>query len=83
MPIATINPYSEQRLRLFEPLTPEQLNDKLELSATAFSRYRRTTFADRAACMSRIGDILERDKEKLAQLIPLEMGKPRSRRFMR
>src|SRR5271156_5962256 len=76
MPIATINPYSEQTLQLFEPLTPEQLNDKLELSATAFSRHRRTTFADRAVWMSRVGDILERDKERLARLITLEMGKP-------
>ena len=76
MPIATINPYSEQTLQQFEPLTPEQLNDKLELSATAFSRHRQTTFADRAVCMSRVGDILERDKERLARLITLEMGKP-------
>jgi succinate-semialdehyde dehydrogenase/glutarate-semialdehyde dehydrogenase len=76
MPIATINPYSEQTLQLFEPLTPEQLNDKLELSATAFSRHRQTTFADRAVCMSRVGDILERVKERLARLITLEMGKP-------
>jgi succinate-semialdehyde dehydrogenase / glutarate-semialdehyde dehydrogenase len=76
MPIATINPFSGETLQLFEPLTPEQLDDKLELSAAAFSRYRRTTFSNRAQSMSRAADILEREKERLARLITVEMGKP-------
>jgi succinate-semialdehyde dehydrogenase / glutarate-semialdehyde dehydrogenase len=76
MPIATINPFSGETLQVFEPLTPQQLNDKLELSATAFSHYRRTTFFDRAHSMSRAADILERDKERLGRLITIEMGKP-------
>jgi succinate-semialdehyde dehydrogenase/glutarate-semialdehyde dehydrogenase len=76
MPIATINPFSGETLQVFEPLTSEQLSDKLELSAVAFSRYRRTTFSDRARSMSRAADILERDKESLARLITVEMGKP-------
>jgi succinate-semialdehyde dehydrogenase/glutarate-semialdehyde dehydrogenase len=76
MPIATINPFSGETLQIFEPLTPEQLNDKLDLSAAAFSRHRATTFAYRAQRMSRIADILDRDKEKLARLVTIEMGKP-------
>jgi len=76
MPIATINPFSGETLQVFEPLTPQQLNDKLELSVAAFSRYRRTTFSDRAQCMLRAAEILEREKERLARLITVEMGKP-------
>lgn len=76
MPIATINPFSGETLRVFEPLTCEQLNDKLDRSAVAFLQYRKTTFSDRARSMSRIADILERDKEKLGRLITTEMGKP-------
>jgi succinate-semialdehyde dehydrogenase/glutarate-semialdehyde dehydrogenase len=76
MPIATINPFNGETLQLFEPLTPEQLNDKLELSVAAFSRYRKTTFSNRAQSMSRAADILEREKERLARLITVEMGKP-------
>ena len=38
MPIATLaRPFNGETLRVFEPLTPEQLNDKLDLSAAAFS----------------------------------------------
>ena len=76
MPIATINPFSGETLQLFEPLTPAQLNEKLDLSAGAFSRYRKTTFSDRAQSMSRVAAILEREKERLARLITVEMGKP-------
>jgi succinate-semialdehyde dehydrogenase/glutarate-semialdehyde dehydrogenase len=75
MAIATINPFTGETLREFEPLTREQLNDKLDLSVAAFSAYRKTTFSQRAKCMLRAGDILERDKEKLARLITIEMGK--------
>jgi len=50
MAIATINPFNGETLREFAELTPEQLNAKLELSATAFSRYRTTTFSARAKC---------------------------------
>jgi len=76
MPIATINPFSGETLRVFEPLTPGQLSDKLDLSAAAFSRYRKTAFQDRAQCMLRVADILERDKQQLGRLITIEMGKP-------
>ena len=62
MPIATINPFNGETLRVFEPLTPEQLNDKLDLSAAAFSRFRTTGFPDRAQRMLRAAEILERDK---------------------
>ena len=76
MPIATINPFNGKTLQVFEPLTAEQLDSKLDLSATAFSRYRTTPLPDRARCMSAAAEILERDKQKLARLITIEMGKP-------
>src|ERR1017187_9618795 len=76
MPIATINPFNGETLRVFEPLTPEQLEQKLDQSAAAFSRYRKTAFSDRASCMSRVSDILMRDKAALARLMTIEMGKP-------
>jgi succinate-semialdehyde dehydrogenase / glutarate-semialdehyde dehydrogenase len=76
MPIATVNPFTGETLKSFDPLTPDQLDQKLDRSAAAFSRYRTTSFAHRAACMLRAAEILDRDKEKLARLITIEMGKP-------
>ena len=76
MAIATINPCTGETLEIFEPLTPGQVDAKLSLSAAAFFMYRSKPFEVRAACMSRLGEILERDKEPLAHLITIEMGKP-------
>ncbi len=76
MPIATINPSNGETLRVFESLTPEQLDSKLDRSATTFFRYRRTSFSYRAQRMVHAANILERDKEKLARSITIEMGKP-------
>jgi succinate-semialdehyde dehydrogenase/glutarate-semialdehyde dehydrogenase len=76
MPITTINPYNGEILQTFEPLTSVQLEHKLALAAEAFRSFRKTTFADRSQKMRRAAEILERDKEQLARLVTLEMGKP-------
>lgn len=76
MPIATINPFDGKTLQTFEPLTPERLNDKLQLSEAAFQRYRKTSFEHRARCMTRYGEILEQEKERLGRLITTEIGRP-------
>jgi succinate-semialdehyde dehydrogenase / glutarate-semialdehyde dehydrogenase len=76
MPIATTNPVNGQTLRIFEPLTAAELESKIDLSARTFAWYRKMTFADRARRMYRLAEILERDKQVLAKLIVLEMGRP-------
>jgi len=76
MPIATINPFNGETVQVFQPLTAEQLDGKLSTAAAAFSRYRSTSFPERAAYMIRAAEILEREKEQLSRLITVEMGKP-------
>jgi succinate-semialdehyde dehydrogenase / glutarate-semialdehyde dehydrogenase len=76
MPIATINPFNGEVVQTFEPLSGAQIEHKLELAVTAFHAERKTSFAERASRMRRAADILDRDKEKFAHLMTLEMGKP-------
>jgi succinate-semialdehyde dehydrogenase/glutarate-semialdehyde dehydrogenase len=76
MAIASINPATGETLRTFEPLTPDQIEQKLRIAATEFRLYRRTSFAERAEKMRRAGEILEKEKEDCARLMTLEMGKP-------
>jgi succinate-semialdehyde dehydrogenase/glutarate-semialdehyde dehydrogenase len=76
MPIATINPFNGETVQVFQPLTAEQLDRKLSTAAAAFSRYRSTSFPERAAYMICAAEILEREKEQLSRLITVEMGKP-------
>jgi succinate-semialdehyde dehydrogenase/glutarate-semialdehyde dehydrogenase len=76
MAIATINPATGELLKSFEPLTPSQIEQKLQLAASAFQIHRRTSFADRASKMLRAAEILEKEKDECAHLMTLEMGKP-------
>ena len=75
MPIATINPATGETLRTFEPLTASQIEQKLSLAVATFHAEQKTPFAERARRMNKAADILERDKEKFARLMTLEMGK--------
>src|SRR6202521_4494375 len=76
MPIATINPATGETLATFKPLSTSEIEQKLELAVTTFGSERKTPFAERARRMLKAAQILERDKEKFAHLMPLEMGKP-------
>jgi succinate-semialdehyde dehydrogenase/glutarate-semialdehyde dehydrogenase len=76
MPIATINPATGETLRTFRPLTPEQLEARLQCAAEAYQRHRRTAFAERARLMLKAADILEGEKEAFGRLMVTEMGKP-------
>ena len=75
MTIASINPATGETLKIFEALSDSQIEEKLRLAVAAFSEFRRTTFADRAARMMKAAQILESDKEKFGRVMTTEMGK--------
>jgi succinate-semialdehyde dehydrogenase / glutarate-semialdehyde dehydrogenase len=76
MPIATINPATGETLQTFEPLSTAEIEQKLQLAVATFHAGRNTPFAERARHMLKAAEILDRDKEKFAKLMTLEMGKP-------
>jgi succinate-semialdehyde dehydrogenase / glutarate-semialdehyde dehydrogenase len=76
MSIATINPATGETLKIFQPLTDAEIEQKLQLAVAAFHAEGTTPFAERARRMTRAAEILERDKNKFAKLMTLEMGKP-------
>jgi len=76
MAIATINPATGETIETFAPLSPAEIEKKLQLAVTAFRVERKTSFAERARRMTKAAEILERDKAKFAHLMTLEMGKP-------
>jgi succinate-semialdehyde dehydrogenase/glutarate-semialdehyde dehydrogenase len=75
MPIASINPTTGETLKEFRALDSQQIEAKLAKTARAFEQHRRTSFAQRAQWLMAAADLLEREKEKLAQIMTLEMGK--------
>ncbi|MFZ0816760.1 MAG: NAD-dependent succinate-semialdehyde dehydrogenase [Candidatus Sulfotelmatobacter sp.] len=76
MPIATINPATGEVIQTFQPISEKQIEEKLQLAVSAFRAEGKTSFAERARRMTKAAEILERDKEKFAHLMTLEMGKP-------
>jgi succinate-semialdehyde dehydrogenase / glutarate-semialdehyde dehydrogenase len=76
MPIASVNPATGEVIATFEPLTAEDVEQKLLKAVDGFERNRNRSFAERAARMQRVAEILERRADELARTITLEMGKP-------
>ncbi|MBT2393272.1 NADP-dependent succinic semialdehyde dehydrogenase [Streptomyces sp. ISL-1] len=76
MPIATVNPATGETLKTFDALGAQEIDRRLALAATAFSRYRTTDFARRADLLNRAAQLLDEDREGIARIMTTEMGKP-------
>ena len=73
--IATVDPTTGRTLKTYEPLTPAELDDRLDRAAAAFASYRLTTFAERAGWLTAAADLLDAEVEDTARLMTTEMGK--------
>src|SRR5580698_7746385 len=76
MAIVSTNPATGDVIQTFQALSAAEIESKVQLAVKAFKAERKTSFAVRTERMMRAADILERDKEKFARLMTLEMGKP-------
>src|SRR6202161_4794319 len=75
MAIASINPATGEVVKTFQALSDAEIEKKLQLAVGAFRAERTTPFRTRAKRMLMAVEILERDKDKFAHLMTLEMGK--------
>lgn len=75
MSIATINPATGETIRRFKTLTSEEINTKLTKAQEAFISFRLTNFTQRKQWLENAAAILERDAEKIAKMMTIEMGK--------
>jgi succinate-semialdehyde dehydrogenase / glutarate-semialdehyde dehydrogenase len=75
MAIASINPATGQTIKTFDPLSEQEIDQRLARAASAFASYRLTGFAQRAAWMNAAADILDRERDDVARVMTTEMGK--------
>jgi succinate-semialdehyde dehydrogenase / glutarate-semialdehyde dehydrogenase len=75
MVIATVNPATGETIRTFSALTDAEVEIKLERAQQTFTQYQQTSLEERAKSLNRAAEILENDRERLAALATLEMGK--------
>src|SRR6266581_3003402 len=75
MAIASINPATGELTKRFDAHTGAEIESALDRAVSAFEKHRRSSFAERAAKLQRAAEILEKDRERFAQIIISEMGK--------
>ena len=75
MAIETINPATGERVQSFPALSAAEVEEKLARAARAARVWRDTRTADRARVVAQAGALLDRDRERYARLMTLEMGK--------
>jgi succinate-semialdehyde dehydrogenase/glutarate-semialdehyde dehydrogenase len=73
--IQTVNPATGEKLKAYQVHTPAELNEIFASAAAAFAEWRHQPIADRAAGLSKLAELLERDRDSLAALMQAEMGK--------
>jgi NAD-dependent aldehyde dehydrogenases len=70
------NPTTGEVIHQYPTHTSEEVSTAIEDAQTAFQAWRKTTFAERAALMNKVADLMAEDEERLARLMTVEMGKP-------
>ena len=74
--IQSLNPATGKLLRSFDPLPPDLLEGKLALAAAAAKSYPSESLEQRQFWMRRLALLLESDREDLAAMVVMEVGKP-------
>ena len=75
MAYQTVNPYDNQIVATFDDFTDEQVMDVLAQAQNTFESWRTTSYAQRAAVLTRAAAILRERPDQFAHLLTLEMGK--------
>lgn len=74
--IRSISPVHGQVIAEYREWTWKRVERAVERAAVAQEEWRRSSFAERAACLRRAAEMLRRDAERYGELMAKEMGKP-------
>lgn len=74
--LLSINPATGELMRRYPTDTDAVLAQKLNGAAEAFARWGHMDFGQRARFMRRAADVMETERQSLARIATLEMGKP-------
>lgn len=74
--LESINPATGATINSYPADTEEKVADALVVARQSFEKWRRCSFAERAEVFIKIAAELRKEKERLALLATLEMGKP-------
>lgn len=75
MAYATVNPFTNEQIKVFPNATDTEIDTALDKTHAAFLSWRETSLAQRAKVMQSAADILRRDIDGYSKILTLEMGK--------
>jgi succinate-semialdehyde dehydrogenase/glutarate-semialdehyde dehydrogenase len=75
MSYATINPYTNELVKEFPDATDAEVDQAIAKADNTFRSWKKTSFATRAAVMTKAAFLLRRSKNDYAKILTLEMGK--------
>lgn len=76
MTYKSLNPFTGESIKTFETLTEHELNNILNRAESAYRRWSQTRFSERSELLNNAAILLENEKQKHAEIITSEMGKP-------
>ena len=71
----SVNPATGEEIATYPELDADSLEAKLAKAASAYRHWRATSLEERSALLARIGDAYDANRERLARMATLEMGK--------
>ncbi|WP_321325709.1 NAD-dependent succinate-semialdehyde dehydrogenase [Thiomicrorhabdus sp.] len=74
--LVAINPCTGQEVHRYPAMDDSQLNAAIEQSVIAFKSWKLTDFDTRRKLLNRVAEKIREDKDELALLMTVEMGKP-------
>ena len=74
--VNTYNPSTGDVYKTYTMHNEDDLNSIVEDAHAAFLEWRKTSLEDRAGILNKTADIIEREKQTLAEMMAKEMGKP-------
>ena len=75
MAIASINPATGEKLKEFSAFDDAEIEKRLKRAENASRKYRGTAFVQRSELLAAAAELLLLEKDRLAEIITLEMGK--------
>jgi len=75
MAIQTINPFNNQVIKSYQEMTSDAVEIAISIADETFQHWRKTPFAERANLLQKVASLMHKQKDALAKLITLEMGK--------
>ncbi|QSS97073.1 NAD-dependent succinate-semialdehyde dehydrogenase [Psychroflexus sp. ALD_RP9] len=71
-----INPYTQNEIYSFKPLTSTEVSHKIEAAQNAFKTWQKNSFKERASLILQLSKHLKNNASNLASIITKEIGKP-------